>query len=200
MKINRDSFFRELRSHFGSLTQSQVDAINQLLGFIELDSNATRKDIIAYQLATIKHETANTYEPISEYGGSDYFNNRYGPHTQVGRDLGNTQEGDGARFHGRGYVQLTGRTNYQVFSDKLQCDLIAYPELAKVPSIAYRIMITGMGEGLFTGKKISDYINDNAVDYRNSRRVINKLDKANLIAGYAKLFRRILDLSIGGNL
>ena len=48
-----------------------------------------------------------------------------------GRDnLGNTEPGDGWRFHGRGYVQLTGRDNYERAGRELGLDLAANPELA----------------------------------------------------------------------
>lgn len=71
---------------------------------------------IAYILATARHESGNFvyYEEIasgSAYEGRD--------------DLGNTQPGDGIRFKGRGLVQVTGRRNYQLYSQILGQDFIA---------------------------------------------------------------------------
>lgn len=54
-------------------------------------------------------------------------------------DLGNTEEGDGYRFRGRGYTQLTGRDNYQRTGDALGIDLVNNPDLAKDPEIAAKI-------------------------------------------------------------
>ena len=45
------------------------------------------------------------------------------------KDLGNTQAGDGVRFKGRGYIQLTGRANYGVFSQFIGEDCVAQPDL-----------------------------------------------------------------------
>jgi len=50
----------------------------------------------------------------------------------------------------------------------------------------------GMRAGLFTGKKLADYINAQGCDYRNARKIINALDRADLIAGYAKTLEGIL--------
>ena len=66
------------------------------------------------------------------------------------------------------------------------------PDQALRPLIAYRIMSIGMRDGLFTSKKLSDYINAQGCDYRNARRIINALDQAALIAGYAKTLEGIL--------
>ncbi len=55
------------------------------------------------------------------------------------RDLGNTQRGDGPRFKGRGLIQLTGRTNYALYSEAPNLDLIAHPELAADPSPSLRL-------------------------------------------------------------
>ncbi|MFL9883156.1 hypothetical protein PQR66_08980 [Paraburkholderia agricolaris] len=55
--------------------------------------------------------------------------------------LGNTEPGDGWRFHGRGFVQLTGRHNYEVFGKALGIDLVHHPELAAEPKIAARIAV-----------------------------------------------------------
>jgi len=50
--------------------------------------------------------------------------------------LGNTQDGDGARFKGRGFVQLTGRANYGRYGARLGVDLLGDPDLANAPEIA----------------------------------------------------------------
>ena len=70
---------------------------------------------LAYALATTYHETAFTMRPIHE-GRPPGISSTCTIKTASGRrspsDLGNTQKGDGVLFHGRGYVQLTGRSNY----------------------------------------------------------------------------------------
>ena len=66
--------------------------------------------------------------------------------------------------------------------------LVENPDLAKDPETAWQILELGMTKGLFTGKKLSDYLYDNGVDYKNMRRIINGKDRAELIAGYAEKF------------
>ena len=56
-------------------------------------------------------------------------------------DLGNTQPGDGKKYLGRGYIQLTGRANYTYYGKKLGVDLAGNPELAKRPDIAADIAV-----------------------------------------------------------
>lgn len=86
-------------------------------------------------IGTIAIETASTFAPIDEYGGDAYFTRMY-----EGRaDLGNTVAGDGPRFHGRGYIQLTGRANYRAYGSRLGVDLESSPNLALDPGVAGRI-------------------------------------------------------------
>jgi putative chitinase len=170
----------------GSMKQSQVDGINVITEAFGRYGDGDRRKL-AYLLATAKHETAHTMQPIHERGKVAYFN-KYEPGTAIGKRLGNTLKGDGYKFRGRGYVQCTGRANYAKAGKKIGVDLLANPDAALEPAAAARILITGCLEGWFTGKKLGDYITANTSDFVNARRVVNGTDRAALIAGYAAQF------------
>jgi hypothetical protein len=93
-----------------------------------------RPTVIA-AIATIGVETGG-FRPIHEWGDDDYFTEMY----ENREDLGNTQPGDGVRYHGRGFVQITGRANYRDYGHKLGCDLEANPDLALDAKIAAEIL------------------------------------------------------------
>lgn len=169
----------------GKLSQGQVDGLQELTAAWGASGDGDARKL-AYVLATALHETAATMQPIHERGSQNYFKRYDGR-----KDLGNTEKGDGYRFRGRGYVQLTGRRNYADWSKRIDADLVGNPDLALDPKIAGQIAIKGMMLGTFTGKKLGDYIGATA-DYRNARRIINGLDRASLIAGYAREFEKAL--------
>ena len=120
-------------------------------------------------MATIQHETAATYKPIAEYGGA---RQRYAP------------------YYGRGYVQLTWKYNYEKYGTMLHQDFVNHPDLVMQPDVSLFIIVNGMKDGIFTGKKLSDYISGSRVDFVNARRIINGLDRADLIAGYAQQWQQ----------
>ena len=101
------------------------------------------KNMILMALATIRAETGN-FTPLSEFqsrfntapGGPPFglYDNR--------RDLGNQGPPDGSSFKGRGYIQLTGRSNYQVHGAAIGLgnQLITNPALANQPDIAAKLL------------------------------------------------------------
>jgi putative chitinase len=201
MKFNHTTFFNGYKEIYGKLNQSQVSGLDNLVGYIELDNDVSDVRWAAYMLATLKHECADTFQPITERGARSYFD-KYEPGTKIGKNLGNTVKGDGYLYRGRGYVQLTGRANYQKMSANLGLtgdeDLILHPDNALHPEVAYRIMSYGMRFGSFTGKKLNDYINASKCDYTNARRIINGTDQAAKIKGYAVNFETVLKNSLIG--
>jgi putative chitinase len=151
----------------------------------------------AYALATAYLETAHTMQPIKEIGGTAYFTRMYdiqGARPAKARELGNLSPGDGAKYHGRGYVQLTGKKNYARMTQRLHdfgidVDLVADPDLAMRPDIAAAVMVLGMREGLFTGRKLSDDLPlkgpAGLSQFVASRDIINGRDRQDDVASYA---------------
>ena len=197
MLVDHQAFFDAYRSTFGKMSQSTVAGIELLGGHMQTDTTLSDIRWAAYMLATVKHECANKWLPITEFGSKEYFN-KYNAGTAIGKRLGNTLPGDGYRYRGRGYVQITGRANYAKLSQVLDLGtlLVDDPDQALRPQVAYSIMSVGMRKGLFTGKKLGDYINADTCDYKNARRVINGTDQWELIEGYASTLEGVLRLVI----
>lgn len=199
LKFDREKVFRRYRAMFGKLRQGQVDGIEEVLSFIEFEVNqipitlpkyglnyinpeTLLADINyqAYLMATIYHETAQTFKPIKEYG------------LGRGRKYGIPHKTTNKTYYGRGYVQLTWYENYVKMGNEIDLPkLYLYPDLALLPEVSYAISSKGMQNGLFTGKGLKDYKSD---DFKSMRRIINGTDKDQLISTYAKRFLRILEL------
>lgn len=190
---DREFFFNCYRNSFGKLTPKKVKAIEFLLTKLEqskrIDSNAKR----AYTLATIKWETADTFEPITEYGSKTYLKSKkYWP------------------YIGRGYVQLTWLANYKKFGNALRVDLVNIPGFANDPEVAWKILELGMTDDYetqeyqrgedpnFTSKTLEHYFTDSKTDYLNARNIINPRDYKSYepIAEIAKKFYSCLTGSI----
>lgn len=151
----------------------------------------------AYALATAYHETAGTMQPIKEYGGAAYFRRLYdieGARPALAKRHGNTSPGDGAKYFGRGYVQLTWKCNYARAQAELGAPFVADPDLALQPVHAAAIMRRGMEEGWFTGKKLATYLPSTGkadhAQFKEARRIINGVDRAADIATYAVEFQK----------
>jgi len=125
---------------------TQVDNIRDNLPFVLkglVERTLGDKPMVLMALATIRAET-ESFQPINE--GLSKFNTSPGGHPfdlyDFRSDLGNQGKGDGAKFRGRGYIQLTGRFNYQKLGAALDMGgkLATNPELANDPTIAGKLL------------------------------------------------------------
>lgn len=194
MKANQ--FIDSIRKNFfnGKLSVQQFEGIKAIL--VKWDESGF-KDLrwLAYMLGTVYHETARTMYPIEEYGKGK--GRRYGNKI---KQSGKPYSEPNQIYYGRGYVQLTWFENYERMGRILGIPLLQKPELALVPEHSADIMFEGMTRGVtfkgdFTGKCLEQYFNDTEEDWYNARRVINGVDRAELIAGYSKRFYEILKAS-----
>lgn len=198
--MNKKLFFDSIRKDFGSLNQSQVEGIEFILdSWVKFGNTDNRK--LAYTLGTIHHETDAKFQPIEEYGKGK--GKLYGTNVKFSKkpyfDTKNI-------FYGRGYTQNTWYENYAELTRLAELTMLAEsqghdwdffnkPELLlqKEPSIW--ATFEAMKRGLYTGKKLSDYFNDNLTDWFNARRIINILDKAKLISDYSQNYYKALCLA-----
>ena len=168
---DRDSFFKCYRISFGKLTHSKVGSIDFLLSRLETSTRIDTNQKRAYVLATVKWETADTFEPITEYGSKKYLKSKkYWP------------------YIGRGYVQLTWETNYRNFGNAIHVDLVNNPLLANDKKVAWKVLEIGMTDDYetqeyqkgedpnFTSKTLEDYFDNGKCDYLNARKIINPRD------------------------
>lgn len=133
---------------------------------------------IAYVMATVEHETNNTFEPVREayYLGE--------PEAENYRKTLNYYP-----YYGRGLVQLTWLDNYKFFTEVTKIDFVNYPDKALNQDIAMKILLYGMIHGSFTGFRLIDFI-DQKVDFVGARKIINGSDRADHIADLAKVWRK----------
>lgn len=131
------------------VAKNKVDASKTLTGTVHeavltraaRAAGITDPTELAAFLAQCAHES-HDFKSMVEYGGSLDFR-KYDPKfaPKKARALGNIKVGDGARFKGRGYIQLTGRYNYKRAGEALGLDLVKTPELAEKPEVAAKIAV-----------------------------------------------------------
>ncbi|UIK01221.1 hypothetical protein LZK82_27525 (plasmid) [Rhizobium leguminosarum] len=149
----------------------------------------------AYVLATAFHETGGLMMPVREtFATSDnQANARLDSAWAKGKLPGVSSPYWREGWFGRGYSQLTHEKNYRIASINLGIDFVADPAKALVPEIAAKVLVMGLKEGLFTGKKLSDYIDLGTTNFIGARHVINGTDHAGKIATYAVAYDAALE-------
>lgn len=194
--MNSAAFFGAVRPMFGGkLTESQVQGLNILLKATEGLPLAHR----AYLLATAHHETAKTMQPVRETlaTSDDQAIRRLDAAWSKGQLKSVSKpywrrDVDGKAWFGRGYVQITHKDNYARAGKLVGVDLVRDPSAALNPTVAARLLVDGSRAGIFTGKRLADFLDGPRPDYVGARRVINGLDRADQIADLAEGYERAL--------
>lgn len=127
---------------------------------------------LAQFMAQMKHESWD-FERMKEKaqpGVKDYYakkyDMKYSPKTA--KILGNKHAGDGTRYHGRGFVQLTGRDNYRMAGEALGIDLLNHPELAAKPDVAAKVAVW------YWNTRVKPHVNN----FADTRAVTQKINPA----------------------
>jgi hypothetical protein len=192
MPYDRKALFEGIRAPLfrGTFTQKQVDGIEYLLGVwerhFEADNPRDGTKWLAYCLATFYWETAQTMQPVEEYGrgSGKSYGQPAGPYNQ--------------KYYGRGHVQLTWETNYKNGEKYLSgrygvhTNIHAEPHKMLRDETSALVSYDGMVWGWFTGVGLSKYFNATVEDPVNARRIVNGTDKADTIAGFYWTFKKSL--------
>jgi predicted chitinase len=124
--------------------------------------------------------------PLEEYGKGQ------------GKPYGAVDEEYGEAYYGRGHVQLTWKENYLKGEKQLQANygvnvpMVEYPHRMLEDEPSALVLYDGMIWGWFTGVGLDEYFNDTVEDPVNARKIVNGLDKAELIADYYYKFKAAL--------
>lgn len=189
--INRQKTYENIRKEFGALKQKQVDGFEAVFNEWDLRGlNDLR--FLNYILATIWHEVGGTMQPIEEIGKGKGL--RYGKRVwydgRIYTDIPHI-------FYGRGHTQNTWRDIYEKLTkaNKKGWDFVNNPELLLTMECSVWATFHAMTTGLYTGRKLSHYFNDNVTDAVGARKIINGKDKAEKIAEYWIKFYKCIVLN-----
>lgn len=182
------SFFNAIRNNaklgFGKLTASQVKAFNDIYSaFVRYGD--TDRSKLAYIMATARGEVGSRMQPVRETFAKtdqqaiDNLERAWKAGKLPSVKTPYWREG----WFGRGYPQLTHKTNYEKMSKEIGIDLVINRDALLRSDIAAAVMVIGMMKGLFTGKKLSDYSS-----FVSMRAIVNGSDRAQEIASYAVEF------------
>lgn len=206
-QINKEHFINNYHRHFGKkLTEARKNNIFIITDAFAADENMKSLRWLAYILATAMHESNDTFAPVAEgywikpeSKRITALYNFYRKNNPAALKTIFPNGRSGTAYYGRGrVVQLTHDFNYRLASLKIYKDerLFRDPDMI-IRDAACDLAVTfrGMLEGWFTGFRLEQFfpLGSNKANWRSARKMINGLDKANLIAGYAMKFYDLLE-------
>jgi predicted chitinase len=165
---------------------SALDSTEKYLASVAGQAGIKGEELAQF-LAQLKHESWD-FTKMDEKGGNNYFKQKYDPQfaPKTAKILGNTKPGDGAKYHGRGYIQLTGHGNYAAASKALGVDLVNHPELAADPATAAKIAVWFWQNKT---KNITDFSDTKTVTHKINPALAGLDSRQQNFAAYSKLFK-----------
>lgn len=138
MKITKSQLLRAVPNLYKDRLDDFVSSFNTWSAVFGINTPLR----VVHYLSQVFHESGALRYTEEIASGSSY---------EGRKDLGNTERGDGVRFKGRGFLQITGRKNYQDYAKSPYCngDLMSHPEwLSKSPGNQKASMYFWMKNGL----------------------------------------------------
>jgi predicted chitinase len=194
--IDRKIFFNAVRPMFGGkITASQFAGMIDMLDIWD-KSGFTDLRWFGYILGGVYHEVGKRMVPVREGfattdAGARAVVAKLFKAGKISRNYALPNKA-GVSFYGRGRIQTTWEENYRKLERRFGYPFTKNPDLLLDSVVDARVTLYGHVEGLWTGKKLSDYFNDRTSDWKNARRIVNGTDRADLIAGYGKAFHEAL--------
>ncbi len=167
---------------------TQGDQLARVLVAYAKSKGITNPLYLAAILGTCEKESSMG-QWLAEIGGDDYFTRLY----ENRGDLGNNQPGDGARFKGRGLVQVTGRNNYNKMGQRYGVDFVTNP--AELEKLQYAIpaLVDGMWLGWYTTYELRGFQtveNHPAMYFLKTRLIVNPNEEGQRRAAYIEMCQR----------
>lgn len=197
--IQRTKFFDGYKREFGKLNDSQVEGLETMLKGFDETPHFNLATQYANILAQTARETNWTFKPKVE-GYYIKGNRKKALYNYYARNNPSALRtifpygwDSNLTYEGRGRTQTTHLFNYMNISEALDIDCVENPDLLLDDETDIKVLLHCYHTGLWTGKKLTDYINDNKTDYKNARRVVNGLDAWREIQADSIKFERIID-------
>lgn len=168
------------------LRSQHRQAINEIMDEWEAQKDDDLKRL-AFILATARRESSGTWQPIREAPRcsteqcreraiGELLQRRAQARGKRPRDNYAKPAANGQRYYGRGYIQLTGESNYRQADQRLGTGTMLYdnPDQVMDRKIAVTILVQGMLEGWFgSGKPLSTYLNETESNWLQARNNVN---------------------------
>lgn len=195
--MNRAVFYNDIRDDLfsGALSKAQVAGMEDVLNVRDRLYPSCDDRWLAYILATVYHETGRRMVPVRE-GFASTDDGAIAAVTKLFNEgkirVNYAIPVNGVSYFGRGRVQNTWIDNYRKLEKRFQQPFVSNPGLLIYrPDIDAEVTVTGHIEGIWTGRKLSDFINNAGCDYKGARSIIGS-DRAGDIAGYAVNFENAI--------